>query len=377
MRIRATGSLTAMLGILVAVGCTAQPAQSESEQAVYSPDQLRSWRYYYPMDRGQVRGQRAGNPWASFDGQDSSIIAQLTWRLPTDPNDPAASNRPNATYPSFVQAQTPFYNTHAVEYYTNWWCQHTSPAVFNPAAHNCTDLYYQELISEVPDSFGNQAFFLGLWAAGITTSYSMYYDLATCDQMDSTNLTTAAKTAVLSDRTRRLPQLFALPATGRPAFFAPPACSVSFNSNATTRFEDHSGHSKGYIATAVLSEFSSAHGYVLQLVNYYYGETGKTTCLSLPGGSPVPVFDSSQGFSACVGYVEPYYSVNGGNSLVSGMTAWGIVSPTTHDPVNGVQWDSDHGWDAFANSIPPSQFSMDTCDYAPAPRQPGQDINCH
>ncbi|HEY0479968.1 MAG TPA: hypothetical protein VGD37_20755 [Kofleriaceae bacterium] len=357
------------------VACATVPDANAIEQVdqSFSSDQLRSWRYYYPMDRGQVRGQRAGNPWASFSGQNNSIIAQLTWRLPSDPSDSAMSNRPNSTYPSTVAALPPYYFAQPVEYYVNWWCQY-SDGLFDPVQHNCAGLDYRELISEMPDISGNAAFFLGLWAAGIKSSYNLYYETSICDLLDSTSVTSSTKTAALSDPTRRRPQLFGLPATSRPAFFAPPTCTVTFKNDMTTSFDDKTGYGKGYIATAVRSEFSSLHGYVLGLANFYYGETAKTACLSMPVGSPVPTYDSSQGFAACVGYVEPYYSVNAGNSLTSAMTAWGIAPG---GDLTNIQWESDHGWDAYANSLPPNQFSMDTCEYAPLPRQPRHDITCH
>jgi hypothetical protein len=343
---------------------------------------LRSWRTFYPMDRGQARGQRAGNPWVDSLGENSSIVAQLTWRLPSglagDP--PWGANRPNLTFPGTVGAWPSIYPAHQPEYYMNWWCQEATSKVFFPAQHNCTDVSaYEELITEIPDVNGSPAAFLGLWAQGAQSSYTVNYDTAVCDLLSHND---PAVDMALSDLSRMRPLLYALPLAAGSTFFAPAACRVTFQNSYTRTRAAIIDYGKEYIATSVFADFWTAHGHVVGALNYAYSGPGGTapTCLpvpprcsngQLPGGNPdcslVASTDSSQGFGACVTYIEPYYMVDSGNALVNGMTSWGLgmTYNSSGNGLNNVVWDTDWGRKGYVNSPPPPQFSFDSCTFGP------------
>lgn len=340
---------------------------------------LRSWRTFYPMNRGQQRGQRAGNPWMASAGQNRTIGAQLTWDLPGGlVGDPSwSANRPNQAFPLVVNAWQPYYPAHQPEYYLNWWCQEPSPNVFYPAQHNCTNVYnYEELITEIPDVNGAAAAYLGLWAQGSQTSYTVNYDTGVCDLLANGD---PSVDSALSDPSRSRPLLYGLPISAGSTFFGPAVCRVTFN-NASTRASAYLvDYGREYIATNVFADFWTAHGHVVGALNMVYdGQPGHSAlnCIPLPpvcsagqsaGGnpdcSPVNQNDSSQGFNACVVYAEPYYMIDTGNSLVNGMSAWGQNYNGSGNGLNDVLWDTDKGWDGYTNSPPPAQFSFDSCTY--------------
>jgi len=127
------------------------------------------------------------------------------------------------------------------------------------------------------------------------------------------------------------------------------------------------GYIKSYIATTVFADFGTAHGHVVEAVNYYYEApfTGRNCVPALPLNSPVMLNDDIQIPGACVDQMEAYYMIDATGlvsydpRLVNGMTAWGGIDPGGN--FNNSYWNVDHGWDGHGSSPPGPQFFYDSC----------------
>jgi hypothetical protein len=172
--------------------------------------QLKGWRSWYPMDRGQPRGVRWSNPW----GSPQAMVGQYTWRYPTASFDPA-TNRPYKSMPASFGAAG-FYDPHPVEYYMNINCN-------QDGACNMTHVY-NEVISESAN-----AAWLELWGAGGQGQYDAYLDdqalpggctLANVDEMMKQMVPDNDDSAKY-----RKPLAFGLPASPGTAVVGPVTCT--------------------------------------------------------------------------------------------------------------------------------------------------------
>ena len=338
-----------------------------------------SWHTFYPMDRGQQRGIRVGNPWATSTSTFPYVGAQLTWRLPT-PNlmqDSSGSNRLNPNFPATVDPWASYYPAHQPEYYMNWWCKTQSPDVFIPSQHNCLDINnYFEIITEIPGTNGSIQY-LGLWATGNANAPIVYFDQSACDSLysDEINLGNAnlGHSANLASSNLR-PLLYQMPTgvSSIPSTYGPAVCGVTFSSGAFQpdsngqwgfRQADVVGYEKMYLGTFLVNDLSNGTEHWIEAMNYLYTQQRyypQEQCLGkLFGGASNPWVNTYPNIAACVVGLEAYWMVDIGNLQWNGIAAWTNAlmadgsldtQPWTPTYTPASAWTYDIGWNGWGNA---------------------------
>jgi hypothetical protein len=342
--------------VLLSACSRGEPDPVRFQSSAVTVPQLRSWSDYYPMARGQARGQRAGHAWETTP-RNNNVGAQLTFRLDAYPllasNAPATAPFPNSNNPPLAHRQLPsqesafvyqginFSDAHPVEYYYNWYC-----SVFDPTnPESCADIDpYVEVISESPGG----SYWLELWGAGNAAPFTVSYDLSACSMpLDN---------RWLQDPQMRRPLLYAAPAAGQPEVVGPPICSVKLNSRS---LDVSQVVASSVVPTYTVTSIVSEDGPVLTLQNLVYSQVAPGVCLTPPDGQVARRND--WGFDACFTFVEVYSMRKiGADRLANGFFAWG---PTRSDPADS--YDRTY-------RVGVTGFSMDNCSFP----QSGSQLNC-
>jgi hypothetical protein len=204
------------------------------------------WRRWYPMDRGQLPGERALNWWED-PRNPCFYTGQSTWRFPGRPSGVPCD-----------------YGGEAVTAFFNWPCRDPQ----------CNDYRgHMEIISERHDAQGN-SLWLDHWGYGREDSWRVFYDPTRMDPygtLCSCNEQTVAAMSPAEQEGHRVPMTMELPCKVGESVSSPITCSATYVSGP--------GGVRGYDRLLL----GSKQGQTYDPVGLYFSRTTLLGYLSDPG----------------------------------------------------------------------------------------------
>lgn len=391
MQLFNTNPLT-KVSLLISLAFSPLPSIAQEQitaSQITNSTSLRSWKNWYPFDRGQQFGERLTSGWITAPlavprgaGQNTSIGGQSTWRFPLfntiakdQPFAGMPSNRPNIHMPE-VYGEPGRVKPHVINYMMNWWCPVDTVFDINDPANNCPMTNYNEIQSEAPDAAGNPSMYLATWGWGKTENFTSLHTDIDCPKNTDVSV-------LLNKPSYRAPLLWGLPQTpvGIARFKGPSVCAVNISD-----YKKEIGRARTFVVILAKQPILDNYGNrVIEAINGYYGEQDPNNPAKTTSGSAcmtsVPHYaqglalteeyqyqDSDNNirkdYTACLTMTEQYYmrEIKPQQRLRNGFGSWTL---NTAGQMLGPDWN--HQW-----SNTTDQFARDTCQKS----EHGNPINC-